>query len=184
MIEIVAPATLMEGYRLETQVGEQVITVIIPPGGVEKGQKFTVPMTGTAMGVGGAPAVKKTNVPVGHWKDGFCDCLNYGCCHAHLCTSCWCHALAAGQVISRLQLNWLGRPTNSQSEKASAFTTLFTISMVYFGLKVLLWFIIMSMMPEHANEPVPDAVQPFAVMSDLVNYAYFFLSVIVIRNLR
>lgn len=182
MIEIVAPATLMEGYKLDTQVGDRIMTVTIPPGGVEKGQKFMVPMTPNA--VGGAPAVKKSHVPVGHWKDGLCDCFQYGICHASVCISFWCHALAAGQVITRLQLNWLGKPTESQAEKAKAFPTLFSISMVYFGLKIFLFFIIVSMMPEDPDEPPPDSVQPFAMMSDMINYAYFFFSAIVIYNVR
>ena len=188
MIEIVAPATLMEGYQLDTQVGERIMTVTVPPGGVEKGQKFMVPIAPTSatggMALGAAPAVQKSHVPVGHWKDGLCDCFQYGICHASLCISCWCHALAAGQVISRLQLNWLGRTTDSQADKAQAFPTLFTISMVYFGLKLLFFFIILGMMPEDPSEPPPPSVQPFAVMSDLINYAYFFFSAVVIFNVR
>jgi hypothetical protein len=178
MIEIVAPATLMEGYRLDTQVGDRVMTVTVPAGGVEKGQKFTVPLPSHA------PAVQKMNVPVGHWKDGLCDCCQYGACHAHLCISFWCHALAAGQVISRLQLSWLGKTTSSQAQKASAFTTLFTISMVYFASKIFLFLIISSMLPPDPNTPPPDSVQPFAMLNDLVNYAYYFFSIIVIYNLR
>jgi hypothetical protein len=27
---------------------------------------------------------------VGAWKDGLFSCFRYGCCHAHLCLSCWC----------------------------------------------------------------------------------------------
>lgn len=186
MIEIVAPATLMEGYRLDTQVGDQVMTIVVPPGGVEKGQTFSVPMI-TPQGnrlAAAASGVQKMNIPVGHWKDGLCDCLRYGCCHASVCTSAWCHALAAGQVISRLQLNWLGKPTNSQSQKASAFTTLFTISMAYFSCKVLLFFIIMGMLPEDPSQKPPDSITVFGLMNDLVNYAYFFFSVYVIYNLR
>jgi len=182
MIEIVAPATLMEGYRLDTQVGDRVITVAIPPGGVEKGQKFSVPMSPDS--ASGSKGVQKSHVPVGHWKDGLCDCFRYGLFHASLCTSCWCHALAAGQVITRLQLNWLGKTTDSSAEKANAFPSLFTISMVYFSLKLLLFFIIMGMMPEDPDQPAPDAVQPYAMMSDIINYAYFFLSAVVIFNLR
>ena len=90
---------------------------------------------------------------------------------ASVCISCWCHALAAGQVITRLQLNWLGKPTESQAEKANAFPTLFTISMIYFSLKIFLFFIIVSMMPDDPEEPPPDSVQPFANLSDVINYA-------------
>ncbi|CAB9522082.1 expressed unknown protein [Seminavis robusta] len=181
MIEIMAPATLMEGYQLDTQVGDRVVTITIPPGGVEKGQKFSVPMSPTNAAATSTP---KMTVPVGHWKDGLCDCCTYGMCHAHCCISWWCHALAAGQVISRLQLNWLGKTTNSHAEKASAFTTLFTISMTYFSVKIGLFLIIMSMMPEDPEEPPPDSIAPFAMMSDIVNYAYYLFSAVVIYNLR
>lgn len=194
MIEVVAPATLMEGYRLDTQLGDQVVTVVIPPGGVEKGQTFSVPLNNNNSNNHAiilSNGVQKTNVPVGHWKDGMWDCCRYGACHASLCTSWWCHALAAGQVISRLQLNWRGQPTQSAAEKASAFPTLFTITMIYLGLKFVLGFILMSLMPDpdatdasgHKLEP-PDTVAPFAMMNDLVNYGYFFFSVYVIYNLR
>lgn len=188
MIEIVAPATLMEGYRLETQVGDRIMTVVIPPGGVEKGQKFSVPLTNDTPLAGAMalnpPAIQKTKVPVGHWKDGLCECCNYGICHASMCISFWCHALAAGQVISRLQLNWLGKTTDSSAEKASAFPTLFSVSMVYFSLKILLFLMIMLSMPEDPQEPPPDFVNTLALMDDIVNYAYFFFSAIVIYNLR
>lgn len=184
-MEIVAPATLMEGYRLDIQVGDRVRTVTVPPGGVEKGQKFTISLSADdPAAFGGTPAVQKMNVPVGHWKDGLWDCCQYGICDAHLCISFWCHALAAGQVISRLQLSWLGKATNSPAQKASAFTTLFTISMVYFATKIFLFLIISSMMPGDIKEPTPDSVQPFAILNDLVNYAYYFFSVVVIYNLR
>jgi hypothetical protein len=28
-------------------------------------------------------------VPVGEWRDGFCDCFAHGCCHGH-CVTSWC----------------------------------------------------------------------------------------------
>jgi hypothetical protein len=29
-------------------------------------------------------------VPVGRFRDGFCDCCAYGCCHGHCLTACCC----------------------------------------------------------------------------------------------
>lgn len=81
MIEIQAPATLMEGYKLDTEVNGRILSVTIPPGGVEKGQKFMVPMTPTAMGgTSQQGGIQKGHVPVGHWKDGLCDCFQHGLC--------------------------------------------------------------------------------------------------------
>jgi hypothetical protein len=187
MIEIVAPATLMEGYRLDAQVGNSVMTVTIPLGGVEKGQKFSVPVPVSSTHdptAGALPAVQKMNIPVGQWKDGLCDCCRHGCCHAHCCVSYWVPALGAGQVISRLQLNWLGKPTNSQAQKASAFTTLFTISMIYIGMRIFLWLLLNSMIPFDPNEEPPAAAGPFALLNQVVIFGYYLLSVVVIYNLR
>ena len=186
MMEIVAPATLMEGYQLQTQIGEQVMTVVIPPGGVEKGQTFSVPMPTQHQSQSQTPGVRSMNIPVGHWKDGMCDCMQYGCCHPSCCVSLWCCSLAAGQVISRLQLNWLGQPTNSSSEKASAFTILFTITMMVMALKVLFTFIIMGYLPDDPNEDpeLPPGAVPYVVMRDILFYSYWIFCAIIIRNLR
>ena len=184
MIEVVAPATLREGYQLDADVGGRLLRVTIPLGGVERGQKFWVPLSpqDSAVSSGTAPAVQKMNVPVGGWKDGLCSCCRHGPCHAHLCTSLWCHALAAGQVISRLQLNWLGKTTNSQAQKASAFTTLFTISMIYFCAKLFVWFMINFVWPDGYG--APSWFEGLAALDVILNYAYLFFGMVVIYNLR
>lgn len=82
-MEVIAPADLREGYEFEAEVGGQSFLVTVPPGGVEHGQKFMVPY-------GGEIVRPKTQVPVGAWKDGLCNCFEYGPCHNHLCMSCWC----------------------------------------------------------------------------------------------
>ena len=56
--------------------------------------------------------------------------------------------------------------------------------MIYFSLKVLLTFIMFSMMPEDPEEPPPDSIAPFEMMSDIINYAYFFFSAVIIYNVR
>jgi hypothetical protein len=185
MIEVVAPATLMEGYGLEAQVGNRIMIVTIPLGGVEKGQKFSVPvpMSTHDPTAGALPALKMT-IPVGHWKDGLCDCCRYGICHSHCFISYWCCALGAGQVISRLQLNWLGKPTISQAQKSSAFSTLFTISMIYIGTTMFLWLLITSMMPESPEEEALAFVGPCIILYDGFKLGYYLLSVFVIYNLR
>jgi hypothetical protein len=86
MMQIVAPATLPEGYEFEANMGEHYrVKVTVPSGGVEEGQTFSVPM----------PAAMETmitgiSVPVGHWRDGFLDLLHYGICHPHVWTACCC----------------------------------------------------------------------------------------------
>jgi hypothetical protein len=101
-LEVVAPATLPEGYAFEAEVKGETFTVRVvsamfgsvcvfvllvahikhtfvstvvciahyqPLGGVEEGQKFSVPFSAGSRGYSGA-AVPRVSVPVGHWKDG------------------------------------------------------------------------------------------------------------------
>eukprot|EP00591_Stephanopyxis_turris_P002748 CAMPEP_0195522202 /NCGR_PEP_ID=MMETSP0794_2-20130614/20099_1 /TAXON_ID=515487 /ORGANISM="Stephanopyxis turris, Strain CCMP 815" /LENGTH=105 /DNA_ID=CAMNT_0040651895 /DNA_START=167 /DNA_END=481 /DNA_ORIENTATION=- len=71
MIEVVAPATLQEGYTFEAQIGEKgrTFTVTVPPGGVEDGQKFSVPIPGSRGEevIENALVQPRVSVPVGDW---------------------------------------------------------------------------------------------------------------------
>lgn len=87
MMEVVAPATLSEGYSFDVEMDGQTLSVTVPKGGVEEGQKFTIAFPETATLQVGLPRV---NVPVGQWRDGLCDCCRYGICHYALWTSCCC----------------------------------------------------------------------------------------------
>ena len=88
IMQVTAPATLPEGYVFETSLGGRVIQVTVPPGGVEEGQKFTVPLPTHVE----SAVHQKITVPVGAWRDGlFCGNLcNYGVCHPHCWTACCC----------------------------------------------------------------------------------------------
>jgi hypothetical protein len=89
MMEVVAPATLSEGYTFDVDIEGKTTTITVPQGGVEEGQSFTVAMP-SMLQVGLLPRV---NVPVGQWRDGICECCKYGICHNHLWTS-WCCCLS------------------------------------------------------------------------------------------
>ena len=52
----------------------------------------------------------RINAPTGHWKDELCDCCSEGLCHPSLCCAIWCRSIAMGQIMSRMQLTWLGGP--------------------------------------------------------------------------
>ena len=43
LMEVVAPATLPEGYEFQVEMNGSKYSVTVPPGGVEKGQAFSVP---------------------------------------------------------------------------------------------------------------------------------------------
>ena len=88
-LEVVAPATLPEGYTFEAESNGHTFTVKVPVGGVERGQKFSVPFLPGSIGYSGS-AMPRVSVPVGHWKDGVCDCFRLGIIHPVLWSACCC----------------------------------------------------------------------------------------------
>jgi hypothetical protein len=80
-VEVVAPMDLREGYELQVQVNGERKCVLIPPGGVLEGQSFQAqPFSDSSL---------VHQIPVGRWRDGLCDCLRFGCCHAVCCLGFW-----------------------------------------------------------------------------------------------
>lgn len=74
-----------------------------PEGGVEEGQVFLAPLSKNFDG-------PRLAAPTGHWKDGLFDFFKVGFCHPSLWCSLCCAQLALGQVMTRMQLTWLGGP--------------------------------------------------------------------------
>jgi len=102
MVEVTAPATLPEGYSFEATVSGISFDVEVPPGGVEKGQRFSIPMPSSDN------IISRASLPVGHWKDDICSCCRFGICHAWLWMTCCCPLVATAQVQNRLHLNFIG----------------------------------------------------------------------------
>ena len=86
LMQVVAPATLPEGYEFMAALGDRTVKVVVPPGGVEQGQKFEVPFPQHL-----ETALTGVSVPVGHWRDGILDIFHYGVCHPACWTSSACH---------------------------------------------------------------------------------------------
>ena len=98
----------------------------VPLGGVEQGQKFTVPFSShlnnssSAGGGGGGysgTAIPRVSVPVGAWKDGLCACCSLGCIHPVIWNAYCCPLILVGQIMVRLRLTFLGNeiPYNNSS---------------------------------------------------------------------
>lgn len=191
VMEIVAPATLMEGYELETKMGDRVVKVKIPPGGVAKGQTFTVPVPANVSPTSTAPAANKERyqVPIGHWKDGLCDCCQYGCCHASCCwgfSGLWClrlqelfcfclawPALGATQVATRLNLDWLGRPSDNQSlqrGQTSACTKFAFITIFFVAFQIAMLCILGFIIEDASRHPVNNSNVPYHSENSWGNY--------------
>jgi len=116
-VEIEAPSNLPEGYEFDAKLNGSTFKVVVPKGGVVKGQRFHVPVTLQNTSKPSEGQVSKK--PVGKWRDGLCDCFSLGCFHPVCCLAYWCTPILMGQVLGRSGLDWLGSPTTA----ANAATT-------------------------------------------------------------
>jgi hypothetical protein len=86
MMQVVAPADLPEGYEFDASIGDRSVKVMVPAGGVEKGQTFSVPLPSKVESL-----ITGISIPVGQWRDGLFDIFHYGACHPSCWTACCCH---------------------------------------------------------------------------------------------
>lgn len=54
--------------------------------------------------------------PRGYWKDGLWDCFTFGPCHPSLWNAVCCPQLLMAQVLTRMNMTWLGEPTSNSSK--------------------------------------------------------------------
>lgn len=145
LLEVTAPDNLPEGYRLQVNVpqSDRVCTVIVPEGGVSAGQTFTAKIEDSNNNsVGNDSNVAR--IVVGQWKDGICDCCIHGCVHPMVWNACCCPFIALGQVMTRLNLRWRGKPGTAEQVSKTFSTTLgITVSVM-----LLNWLLVTIMMNE------------------------------------
>ncbi|KAL7546493.1 hypothetical protein ACHAWF_009830 [Thalassiosira exigua] len=135
-LEVVAPAKLPEGYTFEAEVDGRSFKVKVPAGGVEEGQRFTVPFPDEIGGSGQGLADSTEALTFGYWKDGLFDCCQFGCIHSVLCNAWCCPLVLLGQIMTRLKLNWLGY--EDADPGTSTFQMLLGITIGYFILRSLI----------------------------------------------
>jgi len=200
MLQITAPADMPEGYEFDAAIGSgdstigngqgndnsdsnsaatATIKVQVPPGGIEKGQTFSVPFP--AQMTSQLAAAATIRIPVGNWRDGLFDWWKHGVCHPHCWTACCCSTrtflvllfalcdvlllenqremalpkpdtrsrpqlemlllfspppVAAGQVMSRMGLDWTGKPARTPGQAAAAFTIIMGIVLTYYAVRI------------------------------------------------
>jgi Cys-rich protein (TIGR01571 family) len=150
LLSVVAPATLPEGYTMDVQVGGrgQLYTVKVPPGGVEEGQSFEVNIEGRATSsnnlalgtvedLNRAVAVPRVSVPVGAWRDGLCDCCRFGCCHPVFWNAFCCCAFLTAQVMTRMNLDILGRPAPTSRKVNTSYVVLIIVLLEVFLFRIV-----------------------------------------------
>lgn len=119
MVEILAPANLHEGYKFDANHNGVPFSVIVPAGGCIEGQVLVVPFDPNA-----------NRNTVGVWKDNLFACTRYGLTHPSFLLACFCPLLLLGQIMTRLQMDWMGDET-STIEWKKTFRTTFLISIFY-----------------------------------------------------
>ena len=102
--------------------------------------------------------------------------------------------VAVGQVISRLQLTWMGEPTNSVFEATGAFKRILLLVAGYWILRGLMLIIIANLdpnakfdgsHPDHTKYEEPSNwYYFFCALDDVFWYSYFAYSVFLLRKVR
>ncbi|KAL3816488.1 hypothetical protein ACHAXA_005844 [Cyclostephanos tholiformis] len=185
-LEVIAPATLPEGYTFEAEANGHAFTVRVPVGGVEVGQKFSVPFLPGSNGYTGC-AIPRSSVPVGHWKDGLCDCFRLGVIHPVVWNACFFPFLLLGQVMHRLKLTWLGGEGNYTDRSVTTFTVLAIIAAVHFCTSWVLyftsiWFFILGALGD--SEAELEESQNLANLRSLLNFSFAVLLVVIMARAR
>ncbi|KAL7548881.1 hypothetical protein ACHAWF_012144 [Thalassiosira exigua] len=180
MLEVVAPATLAEGYTFDAEVNGKTFAVKVPMGGVTAGQRFSVPFPEGSDGYSGA-AIPTSSIPVGGWRDGICDCFQLGVCHPTLWNSWCCPLILAGQVMHRLKLTWFGNPAAAEQTSAT-FHILLRITVAYFFVTELLKWLPVEYFDEYGQ--LTTAGLAVMYTRDILNLLFTFFTVVVVYKTR
>lgn len=113
MVDVVAPANLPEGYTFEAEINGKRFHAMVPAGGVRKGQTFSCYMRDID---------SVADIPTGEWRDGLFEILSHGVFHPMLWNSLLCPLLALAQVMTRMGLDYTGRP-NTEVPREGMWST-------------------------------------------------------------
>lgn len=136
VVSIAAPETLPEDYKFEARLGDEVFMATVPQGGVQKGQVFETTMgklhdDEDSVGNFRSSIYMEMQTPRMRWRDGLCDCLDYGCLVPICWNSCFCPQIALTQVMARLHLTAAGtKGVNLRSRVRVRNTIFFTVGLV------------------------------------------------------
>ena len=187
MVEITAPATLQENFTFPASAQGRTFMVTVPKGGIIAGQRFKVPLPPQEDCIHPRP-----QVTTGEWKDGLWDIFGYGFCHPSVIHSCCFTNIASAQVISRLQLNFWGLPTNNIGEATSAYRKMFLLVFVYWCIRIFLYYHVFRLDPESIMQEDPSKKDEelsiwyylTVATDDSIWYCYYAFCVYILKNVR
>jgi len=182
MIEVVAPATLSEGYKFDAKLGDNNFQVTVPPGGVEAGQKFMVPMPSSSLTE--TMMIPKVKVPVGQWRDGIFSCFNYGPFHNHCLMSAFFPMIAVGQVIHRLKLNVWGKPGGA-AESAGVIHRIVAATLAYTAFIIMITLVCAPFESvEGYNIQIPPFIIGLQIIRSICHWIYLGFLIYITWNVR
>eukprot|EP00571_Detonula_confervacea_P003950 CAMPEP_0172325708 /NCGR_PEP_ID=MMETSP1058-20130122/54564_1 /TAXON_ID=83371 /ORGANISM="Detonula confervacea, Strain CCMP 353" /LENGTH=292 /DNA_ID=CAMNT_0013042307 /DNA_START=26 /DNA_END=904 /DNA_ORIENTATION=+ len=180
-LEVVAPATLPEGYTFDAEANGHSFTVKVPVGGVEQGQKFSVPFPAGSNGYTGS-AIPRASVPVGHWKDGLCDCFRLGVIHPAVWNAVCCPLILNAQVMHRLKLTWLGSE-GTIAQTAATFRIFLIITVVFIFIDQILKYLPLTFKVDEYGRPTDGYVEVIQ-MRIFLNISFCIIAVILVAKVR
>jgi Cys-rich protein (TIGR01571 family) len=134
------------------------------------------------------------SIPVGRWRDGLCDCFQLGICHPQFWMAWCCFPIALGQVMTRLNLNWLGNSMEEHPSSWPAFKVLLISCIIWLSLDYAFSLFIVVSVPGGSEEYyyyddqyLSSGVHssPYSILSairQVMAYAYgLFLLILMIR---
>ncbi len=89
LVDVMAPASLPEGYQFPAMANGATFRITVPKGGVTKGQLFTVPIDYNCLGRE-TEIARSVVVPQRQWRDNWYSILRFGFFHPSLWNSMFC----------------------------------------------------------------------------------------------
>lgn len=133
MVDVIAPADLPAGYTFEAQMGSKRFLATVPPGGVQRGSRFSCPMK----------CLDRVEVqcPTGAWRDGLFSFLKFGIFHPLVLNALFLPLIAVGQIMSRNHLTWFG-DYGYRFQTTSIHTNMMMLVLFWGILNIIFLFVI------------------------------------------
>lgn len=199
-VEVESPGDLPEGYVFDAIYDGQTFSVTVPPGGVNRGERFSAPFEPkllppmiTAMatpspsspnGIDNGGSISSS--PSGYWKDGLFACFKHGICHPSCIIGFFATPILIGQVMTRMKLNYLGEPAPVEEWKR----TFRRIAFIFVAFVILL--MITSPTPQfdiddddtyfpHIKTNTPPGM---GIVNNIVTLAFAIYFILILARLR
>lgn len=145
-----------------------------------EGERFTANLAAS----GTSASTHYMEIPTDRWRDNIYDCFKHGLVHPVVCLGLFCFPVPLGQVMTRMDLNWLGDyrdPESQQGVRISSFKVVMLILAIYlFGLYVTSQNLLEEMMELELPLPMflPLNMSPW----DFLFWVYCFYMVMKTRS--